>query len=344
MASTAHFDPFLVSEELDLRVIGFDDVADATQLQFRKVELGDPPIEVSYDLTSTDWSRVRVAVELHVPMASLKVVVGGREPSGVAGALVDVECRSTKVRRSASLEHVGDGRWRGSVVLDRMSLANVVRLLPRIALEVDLDHGTTRSDLATRFGEVVATGLPVLLRVDHVTPMLRGGLDVRWEDFRASSVAWRKTHDADPYSMDFGAPEPVLWLNERYVNLKSVMHGEGRTPLDVAMKRVAIALVGQGAWHQLFATATAELGGSGEDDTLTEAPGGWRGAVLDKLLPGVYPDHPKAQRLSLLLADLGPEAAPGALATRLGSAIQAEMKVGDALLEAVRAVERETDA
>jgi len=277
-------------------------------------------------------------------MASMKVVLGGRGPSGVVGALVDFECRSTKVRRSASLDRVGDGHWRGSVVLDRMSLANVVRLLPRIALETDVDHGAARGDLATRFGEVVATGLPVLLRVDHVTPMLRGGLDVRWEDFRASTNSWRKSHDSDPYSMDFGAREPVLWLNERYVNLKSVMHGEGRTPLDVAMKRIAIALVGQGAWHQLFATATAELGGSGEDDALTEAPGGWRGAVLDRLLPALYPEYPKAQRFSLLLTDLGPKAAPGALATRLGSAVQAEMKVGDALLEAVRAVERETDA
>ena len=344
MASTRTFDPFLVSEELVVRVGGFRSMVDGAELVFPRSDLGDPPIEVAYDLSSREWSRLGVTVDVQLPTASLKLVLGNREPADVAVALVEVACRSTKVRRSIGLKRVADGRWQGSVELTRESLANVVTLAPRIALAIDVDHGAAGRDLASSRGEIVAHGRPIALRVDHVESGLRGGLDVRWEDFRASTNPWRKAHESDVYSMDFSEQEPVLWLNERHVNLKAVMHGEGRTPLDAAIKRVAIGLIGQGAWHQLFATATADLVGSGEGEAAGEQPAGWRGAVLDKLLPAMYPDLPKAQRFERLQLDLGPDAAPGALATLLGTAIQAEMKVGDALLGAVRAVDREVDA
>lgn len=344
MASTRTFDPFLVSEELEVRVRGFGNMTDGTRLAFPRSDLGDPPIEVAYDLSAHEWSRVRVEVDVQVPVESLKIVLGGREPADVAVALVEIACRATKVRRSIGLEHVADGRWQGVAELVRDSLANVVTLAPRIALAIDVDHGAAGGDLASSRGEIVAHGRPIALRIDRVESGLRGGLDVRWEDFRASANSWRRSHDSDVYSMDFGATEPVLWLNERHVNLKAVLHGEGRTPLDAAIKRVAIGLIGQGAWHQLFATATADLVGGGEEGVAVDPPSGWRGAVLDKLLPAMYPDLPKAQRFERLQLDLGTDAAPGALATLLGTAIQAEMRVGDALLGAVRAVDREVDA
>lgn len=344
MASTRTFDPFLISEELEVRVRAFTNVIDGAQLVFPRSDLGDPPIEVAYDLGAHEWSRLHVAVDVQVPIASLKIVLGDREPADVAVALVEIACRSTKVRRSIGLERVADGRWQGGVELARDSLANLVTLAPRIALTTDVDHGAAGSDLASSRGEIVAQGRPIALRVDHVESGFRGGLDVRWEDFRASTDPWRKSHTSDVYSMDFGAPEPVLWLNERHVNLKAVLHGDARTPLDVAIKRVAIGLIGQGAWHQLFSTATADLVASGDEEAAGEPPAGWRGAVLDKLLPDMYPELPKAQRFDRLQVDLGAEAAPGALATRLGTAIQANLKVGDALLGAVRAVDREVDA
>lgn len=341
MPSRKSFTPFDVVDDLDLRVVGFANVPDETRIEFAQVGIGEPMVESAFDLTPNSWTRVRIDFVLAVPRPPRAITRSSDQMDAPLEAIVCILCRATKVRRSVQLTRGEDGRYRGSAVVDRSVVKNVVRLVPQLVVMSD---GDATDGPQRERGDIIGSGRGLQLRVDHQSAPFEGGLDVRWEDFRASNDDWRKRHAKELYSMDFGEREPVLWLNARYANVQAVLHGAGETPMDAAMKGVANTLIGQAALHQLFAVSAGDLVLGDSDEQQPELPEDWRGVVLAKLLPAMYPEVNEGGRLGRLVSELGSDASAATVATRLGTAIQVNLKVADAIARAMRVAAMENGA
>src|SRR5262249_23460408 len=83
---------------------------------------------------------------------------------------------------------------------------------------------------------------------------------------------------------------PVLWLNERYKQIRALLFEENPQGATGAMHHIFIASIAETVWTQLFHSALGSVvtpGGEGE----VSFPAGWRGDILRTYLPRLFPDQ-----------------------------------------------------
>jgi hypothetical protein len=344
MPATFRFPPFVISDDLELHVSRFKDGDTGELVDFPISTLGDDGLELVYDLSGSTWKSVVLDLQATLPIPALQDVLPATTDVKRDTVLtVSVICPATKVRKVVELESgKARGQWSGRLELRREWVRNVVTLVPRLVRRADVPQQVQTDGLARRRHAIVAEGRGVKLRVDTTDSPFRGGLDVRWEDFRSSDDIWRRDHSNEIFSLslDTSTGEPILWLNARYTKLRAALHSKAEGGADAMLKKMAIALIGQATWYQFFLAAASEVRIDAEIEGVVQ-PGGWKGAVLAQLLPRLYSDSTESERPRRLAEDLRSEGAAGTLAMRLGSALQAQLGTTQLTIEAIRAGERQ---
>lgn len=315
------FFPHNVDDGLQLRPTRFVDLDTGEELRFTSVEIGDGAVRQAYEVGSGGWMRLGIDFELKSSLEDLRSLLHPGEAVELAlKPILSVRCPTTNLRFVAPVDR-GKAGWRSEVVIDRLSVRRVVTIKPILLRSAPgVSHPIVgRANVS---GSLIGEGPAVQLIVDASANPFEGGLDVRWEDFRASADLWRRTHDTDIYSISF-EPEPILWLNSRHQELRAILHNGEDSGATSFVRQALFSYLKEGVWASLFRAAASSIARDPETDKIV-IPDGWQEVVVDNLLPHLYPEAGgQDERLDeLASALLNPDAGTD-VEVRLRSAVQA---------------------
>lgn len=331
------FPPHTIADGLTIQPMEFKDLDTGEKASFPSIELGDGDVRQAYDLGSGDWTRLEVSFKVTDTGRSLSALLQpGESVDAAISAILSVHCSATMARFVKPLVRSGD-TWDGTVTLDRRTVRGVVVIRP-LLYRASPELSEPRAGRANYFGALIGEGQSVDLRVDPSTNPFDGGLDVRWEDFRASHDSWRRSHDGDLYAMTFD-PEPTVWLNSRHEAIHSLLHDVGATGTAVVIKSSVFSVIKEGIWSSLLHAAVYSVERDPETEELV-IPDGWQSTTLEMVLPHMYPELGSMEaRLDEMYASLEARTSATDIEVRLRTAVQALSSSADSLARLVLAAE-----
>jgi hypothetical protein len=327
--------PYEVSEKLALRLSDFDDPLTGTPVSVRELNVSrnengeavDDAGTAAYDATKTDqWKKLTFKLTVTLIDGELeRILPPTSDVQGDTSLVVLMTCSSTRYRRGVRLRRNVSGQWVGHATIQRDDVRGSLTLRPQL-VRVSSIAETGELPYATREGALVASGDQVPLYVDTPPPSLASGLSasvmMAWEDFANSDDPWRREHSDDVYHLEPFGPEPRLWLNSRYSQLRELLESTARRGREAALRDMFGILVAQPVWLQLSITALSALEVD-EDSGSVSAPSGWRGDLAAMVLPRLYPEEPDPDERLRRAANESREADGSAsLASRLGTVVQ----------------------
>lgn len=336
--------PHRVTRAIELLLSDFDDPLSEGRIVVEKPK----PVEVAGSTTTSQvytvqgeqdhWKRLSFDIEARIPQDQLDwLLPAGTRLSSATRLVVLLTCRSTKFRHGVRLEPHDRGVWRGSVALAREDVVRSVFLTPQLLLSQDIDTGGDSSYATTRSSII---GVGDRIRIDLSRPISgeASPVEVFWEDFESSANPWRRSHAEDVFSLAI-EERPVVYLNSRYSELRDILESTAKRGQQAAQRELTAALIAQPVLVQL--SSIALLAVESEDDSdAPSIPGGWRGDLVNALIPVLYPGMPNTDVAMRRLAEETRDSyARADLFSRLGSCVQRMISTQHAVETAIRAFE-----
>lgn len=261
------------------RLIPYPTLAGEVSLEVREVRVDGAPLNlamisagrhvVALDQVERErWDEARISVRLHPPQRELKT-----------GPWSDVTCaavlaeRRTNARTVARLRPEPDGSWTGSVVLHHDRHLGQAELTGHVLATVEGVAGRS----------IGATERAWTIDLQARTPTRQNAIKIVSVDFTDEAHPHLNVYRDDPWTVEAAGDEPVVYLNTAFEGLSSLLN-EG----DKATREVLSAQIAADAWTALF---NAAVYAADVEDGQAVWPAGWRGAVLRRLLPDVFPDR-----------------------------------------------------
>lgn len=333
MSTVKTFPPHAITDEITIQPIEFKNLSTGELSSFPSLELGEGVVSQAYDLGAGDWVRLRVAFKVAEKEGSLSALLHPGE-SSAAGirAILSVRCKATMTRFVSPLVKIGSV-WSGAITLDRRTVRGVVVVRPLFYRAIP-GNSKPRPGRANAYGDLIGEGSSVDLRVDPAANPFEGGLDVQWEDFRASEDPWRRSHDGDLYALAFD-PEPTVWLNSRHEALQSLLHDGAVAGTTAAIRSSVFSMIKEGIWSSLLHAAIYSVDRDPETAELS-VPDTWQSTVLEIVLPHMYPElGSKESQLDELYTSLESRYGASDVEVRLRTAAQALSSSAESLTRLV---------
>lgn len=258
------------------RVTPYPVLAGEVSMTVREVRLDD--VAVPYGMISEpdrmialhlidreDWNVVRLTLQVSVPRHELE-----KGPWLSLAFLATASERRTNTHSAVKLMMGKPGEWTGQVELHRDDHFGRVQISGQLVATVD---GVPGRVIAT-----VARPWTVDLRARVATQ--RESVQTRWVDFADDpQLSWCKS---DPWAVTTTDEAATLNLNSGFDGLRAVL--ESSKAADRPVREALAAQIAVDMWTALFNEAAHHVDGH-------EWPEGWRGLVLRRMLPDIFPDH-----------------------------------------------------
>lgn len=212
-----------------------------------------------------DWSTVRLSVHVRAPRHELDA-----GPWYSLAFFATASERRTNAHTAVKLMMGQPGEWTGEVDLHRDDHFGRVQLSGQLVATVD---GVP--------GRVIATvARPWTIDFQARVVAQREAVQTRWVDFAQDpQLAWCK---GDPWAVTTTDEVAVLNLNSGFDGLRMIL--ESTKAAERPIREGLAAQIGTTVWTVLFNEAAHHVDGR-------EWPEGWRGLVLRRMLPDLFPDH-----------------------------------------------------
>lgn len=212
-----------------------------------------------------DWSAVRLALRVTVPRHELEA-----NPWYSLAFLATASERATNTHAAVKLMMGQPGEWTGEIELHRDDH------LSRVLLS-----GQLVATVGEVPGRVVGTvGQPWIVDLHSGATAPREAIETRWTNFADDpELAWCRN---DPWTLTTTDQSAILHLNSGFDGLPAVLTS-GRTT-DRSVRDALAAHIAAGMWTALFNDAAQHVDGARWSD-------GWRGLVLRRMLPDLFPDR-----------------------------------------------------
>jgi len=259
------------------RIAPYPVLADEVTLTIREVRLDDvalpytatvsePDRRVALHLVDrTDWRAGRLALHVTAPRHELEA-----GPWYKLAFVATVSERRTNVHTAVKLNMEQPGEWSGEVELHRDDHIGRVQVSGHLVATVD--------DVP---GRVIATvERPWTVDFQASAPTQRESVVTRWVNF-ADDPQLSRYRD-DPWAITTTDEAAVLSLNSGYDGLRAVLESTktaDRPARDLLASQIAVTM-----WTALFNEAVRYVEGA-------EWPEGWRGSVLRRMMPELFPDR-----------------------------------------------------
>ncbi|MEV0620270.1 hypothetical protein AB0I81_43600 [Nonomuraea sp. NPDC050404] len=253
--------PILAGEvTMTVRQVRLDDVA----LPYGTISESDRTIALDL-LDREDWNVVRLTLQVIAPRHEL-----GSGPWYSLAFLATVSERRTNAHSAVKLMMGQPGEWSGEVELLRDDHFGRVTVSGHLVATVQ--------DVPGRVIATVAQPWAVNLRERETAR--REAVQTRWVDFSTDpNLAWCKT---DPWTVTTTAETATLHLNSGFDGLRAVL--ESPKAAERPIREALAAQIAVDMWTVLFNEAAHHVDGG-------EWPEGWRGQVLRRMLPDLFPHH-----------------------------------------------------
>lgn len=284
-------------------------------------ETRDGPIERQRQLVDatrqTEWETIRLNLELQISADVVEAVFPEAEHDEPPAALVVVtRCGDTYLRKGKTVA-TGPlvGGHTAGVTLSRDHLRNRATLTPYLVRTTD---GRTTDGYAQQIGNRLASSRSWEIAIDRDESPNGGHLDVVFESFTEWDNNAVRRGQVYHLVADAG-PEPTLYLNSDHQDIRPVLENEGSRGTPARIRDVAFDIIGNSVWTELFVSAAAEVNEDGD------AVYDWQTAVLDRLLPMMYPESDMEAALSAVRAGVQDGENPSHVFNRLNAVLQTEV-------------------
>ncbi|MFI7534366.1 hypothetical protein [Streptosporangium sp. NPDC049376] len=253
--------PVLVGEvTMTVREVRLDDVIlpyDVTSEQNRSIGLH------SHD--DGRWSVARLSLLVNAPKHELDA-----NPWYSVAFLATALERGTNTQTTVKLMMGQPGEWTGEIKLHRDDHIGRVLLSGQLVATVDNVPG-----------RVIATvDRPWTVDLRVRAESRKESVETRWTSFADDpDLAWCRN---DPWTITATDAAATLHLNSGFDGLRAVL--ESDKTVDRPVREALAAQIAASMWTALFNDAAHHVDGS-------EWPDGWRGLVLRRMLPDLFPDH-----------------------------------------------------
>lgn len=266
-------------------------------------------------LVGQRFQRATVELSVALPPAVLALVLPPLEQRAPpVHVIAIVECHASRYRRGVVLSATEGGAplllagapCLGQLELGREELlgsAEITILLVRAATGEAAGPGW-----AVERGARLASARGWEVRVDANASPRGEYLDIREEEFARVGPPRFPQPDA-LYQLDCDGELVVLWLNSEKTRVAGVLHSEGTVGRRARLREVVFDRIYGAVWVRLFLRAVHDVVRLGEPSYP------WQTAVLQKWLPGLYPEQ---QDHESRIEALRVEAAEGDVSELLG--------------------------
>jgi hypothetical protein len=228
-----------------------------------------------------DWETAVLRLQATVPEEEL-LEPKWSDPSCVA-ILTEAQ---TNTRTTAILRRASTGVWAGSLDLVAANHVSRARLSLAVVGTVDGIGGRV----------IGSTERDWYIDLRSQRPIRQHDIQIVEEDFADGPQEWLRPFRDAPWLVDTGGDVPTVYLNTGAVEgLRTILSGTGGSPAEKMLRELTISQIAQSAWSGMFQTATEGL--ETDEDGTPMMPGGWRGRVLQMMLPDVFPKLQAADAL-----------------------------------------------
>lgn len=244
------------------------------------------------DLRGT-WSHARVVLEVSpAPGLVEQVLPEDERDTPPLAVLVSVRCGVTRLRRGVRAELSGDAPVLVAIDVDHDEILGAAELIPFLVRTRDAASPAT--GFARARGSRVAGGRAWTLRTDLEQSPSGKYLELQLKSFRDDPLVPAPERGA-VWRLDAMVEQPILWLNLDHAAIANLLRYDGSQGRRARARDVIFDRIAASVWTRLFLLATDNVIRTGEETY------GWEEAVLDYLLPDLYPGVPtKAARLERL--------------------------------------------
>ncbi|GII52666.1 hypothetical protein Pth03_10550 [Planotetraspora thailandica] len=253
--------PVLVGEvTMTVHEVRLDDVA----LPYGMISEPDHTVALHL-LDREDWNVVRLMLHVIAPRHELDT-----GPWFSLAFLATASERRTNMHSAVKLMMRQPGEWTGEMELHRDDHFGRVQVSGQLVATVD--------DVPGRV--IAAVGQPWTVDLQARGATQRESIQTRWVNFAQDpELVWCKS---DPWMVSTTDEAAVLNLNSGFDGLRAVL--ESPKAAERPIREALAAQIAVDMWTALFNEAAHRVGSR-------EWPEGWRGLVLQRMLPDLFPDH-----------------------------------------------------
>lgn len=225
------------------------------------------------------WKRLRLRVHVDMEKDTLAKVLAQHElETPPISHLIRLHVPSTRVRRAIVLDAVEHAEREVELVISREDLGGTATLTPWL---VRSTHAAAAPGFASRAGQKLATGGPLVIHPYAPRPKPGQFLDVQYRSFK-EDVQLRR-HPDRLYVLEANGTSPVLFINSDHREVADALDTKAQTGTKAKIREVFFDVLSVGVWTQLFMQAAEALDDEGV------ARHAWQHGVLTELLPVMFP-------------------------------------------------------
>jgi hypothetical protein len=219
-----------------------------------------------------NWQEAWIEVEVTLPESE---IADGPWSELTCVLTLEESATNTKIVRRLTKDR-GSGTWLGAVPL----LRSRHRSRAMLGVQVVASVGGVRGRTVGR----EAQNWTIDLRAD--TPAQEQEVRILTVDFRDGPHDWLRSFKEVPWLVETSGDMPTVYLNECVEGLVRLLRGGG-TSLEKATAALVNAQLVSDAWETMFHAAVSDV--EFDDHGRPATPTGWRGSVLETMLPDVLP-------------------------------------------------------
>jgi hypothetical protein len=272
-----------------------------------------------------DWESASISIVATATAAEI-------EESANPVCVVVMNCGTTNTRVSTILtsDETNVGRWTGEIMLERPYWYAEAQIRCGVVATVEgEDHRLIR------WGDMWTVSFD-----DLPNRPVNGAIKITWVDFRdpGDDRQYLRHHIEHYVYLSLDQDEPQIFLNRGFDGLEQLLADRRRQRADKALHDQARAAIADKTWAALFNTALAAV----ETDETSGEPAWpdveWQRAVLEALLPRMYPDKGPEEALHEAWDSRNTPDSPGTLQEHVAWATAEQSKANRLLRDGIRAM------
>jgi len=278
-------------------------------------------------LDDESWRELRLAGSVEVGDEALSTLPADERAHAdeLAALWLVIRCDRTALRRGVHVGPAGAGTRDFALTVPRADVDGPLEVVPWL---VRARAGPPTPGYAASEGARLASGPRLTVYPHEPAPRAGDFLEVVYVRFSEDPVLqhqpWRL------YQLETHGDTPILRINADHESIVRVLDARGQTGLDARLREAFYDQISRGVWSLLFTTAVETLDSEGQ----TNRP--WQQGVIRELLPHLFPDTPKRERMHELVALREDESHLSLLAEKCDEALQRRL---DAVKHMTRLIE-----
>lgn len=332
-------DPYITSGELKLVLDNPSDPYNtAKDFSWAEINPGER-MDLKGDL---EWSQLETQATVSLDSTELAALLPpNADFRNETRCLLSVRCAATNFRTPFELKADADedGKWSGMVTFDRRDVRSRVTMVPMLVRRSTLPDYAGANVATHRFALLAFSHQNLQCHIDYIDRQATTPVQLKFCAFNDTQDDFLKKHYTAMYHIAATEDPPTVYINTQapFTQIQSILKGPEVKGSAAALRYLLEGMLAQRIWSELFYVALDAAADEGGGHP--EFPDDWRGNLLKKFLPSMFPeDNDVNISLEKALTKLEERQGILNLQARLSAVSQENASIGQQFKEAERSV------